>query len=299
MKKFLTLFAFICFGLFGQPQAVSIQESYSALNKFNEQKNWFSVIKSANDIMKNYYATTFAKEAQYHLAIAYFNLNDYEVANKYFSKYLKGQLSAKYFDDVMNYKFQIAEKFRTGAKKRVFGWKKGPKIVEADEDALKLYDEVISTLPNSEIAAKSLIGKAKIHEEFDEYKECVESYQQVISRFSKSEFAIQSYLLVGKIYLKQTTPKQQNVDLLDLAEINLQKFRAAFPSEERITEAEKDVLQMKETFAKGLFDTGSFYEKTKKKEAALLYFTKVVNSFPGSSSAKLAEKRLEKLQKKA
>ncbi|MBI3212161.1 MAG: outer membrane protein assembly factor BamD [Simkania negevensis] len=55
------------------------------------------------------------------------------------------------------------------------------------------------------------------------------------------------------------------------------------------------ILEIKEHLAKDLYEIGNFYEKTKKKDSAVIYYKSILKKYPESKSAKEAENRLAKL----
>ena len=77
------------------------------------------------------------------------------------SDYLKKSASPKHFEEAIEMKFAIAEFFREGGKKRLFGSHKLPAIMPAREDALKIYDEVITTLPHHDICHSFSSGQSR------------------------------------------------------------------------------------------------------------------------------------------
>ncbi len=100
---------------------------------------------------------------------AYFKLGQLEIANERFTTYLNHSASPKHFEEAIHYKFHVAESYRKGVKKPLFGSHKLPKIVSGEEDALQIYDEVITGLPHDDIAAKALLGKAELQLRFEDY----------------------------------------------------------------------------------------------------------------------------------
>jgi len=274
----------------------SVQKYYSLASDSFEKYDWNNVINYSLIIIKNFPESSFIKEALFFLGVAYFNLKDFEISNKYFNRYLKDDFDPKYFEETMHYKFSIAQNFKNGVKKRLFGLKKSPKVVVADEDALALFEEIISSMPMHDLAAKSLFAKGQILFDMEEYKDSIATFDELIDRFEKHELAILSFIEIGKVYLKQITYKRQDPDILDLAELNLNKLKKNYSNEEqRIKELENIVWQMKEKFAQGFLEVALFYEKTNKKEAALIYYSKILNSFPGTYASKIAQKKFDEL----
>jgi outer membrane protein assembly factor BamD (BamD/ComL family) len=275
---------------------LSVQEHYSVAMDAYQKENWEEVVAQAVIVVKNFPSTPFAQEMLFYLGVAYFHLDEYEYANRFLTSYLKKQATPKFFEETIQYKFKIAEKFHRGAKKHILGWETMPKWVPAGDEAIKIYDEVITALPHHELAAHALFGKAKLLLKNEEYKASIETYQTLIRRFPKHPLAAESYIGVSEVYLIQSQAQYPDQDYLDLAEINLRKFRYDFPGEEKIEVAEKILLDMKEIYASDLYDTGRFYERTKKLQAAYIYYTRILAKYSETKVAELATMRLSKLK---
>lgn len=275
---------------------MSVQEHYSAAMTALEKKKWDELEKQTIIITKSFPATPFAQEATFYLGVAYFNQKEYELANEQFSDYLKKQTTPKHFEEAIEYKFSIAERFEKGTKKHLMGWKAMPKWAPAREEALAIYDEVITALPHHDLGAKALYGKARLLLKDEDYKMCIETYQMLIRRFPKNALAAQSYLGIAEVYLTQCTNQYPDPDFLDLAEINLRKFKLDFPQNEGTSKAEEMFVQMEEVYATNLFETAQFFERTKKPHAAIIYYTKLLAHYPNTKCAEISRKRLAKLQ---
>lgn len=274
----------------------SVLEYNIALQEALQSQNWWSAIDYAEFISYNFPKSPFALETAYIIGEAYYKMGQLEIANERFTDYLNRSASPKHFEEAIHYKFNIAEQFKNGVKKPLFGSHKLPKIVSAEEDALKIYDDVITAFPHDEIAAKSLLGKAQIQVKFEDYKPSLEMLDVLIRRFPKHDLAAQAFLEKSHAYLMQCKEKSLDPALLDLADVNLRKFRLAFPREVRITEAEKDFAHMQEIFAGHLMEIGRFFEKTHKVPASIIYYSKVLSQYPTTEAAASAKERLENLQ---
>jgi outer membrane assembly lipoprotein YfiO len=172
-----------------------------------------------------------------------------------------------------------------------------PKWVPARDEAIAIYEEVITALPHHELAAQALFGKAKLLLKDDEYKASIDAYQTLIRRFPKHPLSIESFIGIAHVYLIQSKERYPDQDFLDLAEINLKKFAFSFPGEERIAEANTMLLEMKEIFANNLYETGRFYERTKKPHAAQIYYNRILVKYPDTKVAESATKRLGNTKK--
>jgi outer membrane protein assembly factor BamD (BamD/ComL family) len=277
---------------------MSVQEHYSEEMDAFEKKNWEEVVRQATIVIRNFGTSPFAQETYYYLAVAYFEMEEFEFANKFFTTYLKKQATPKHFEEAIQYKFKIAEKYQKGARKHVLGLETLPKWVPAKEEAIAIFDEVITALPHHELAAHALFGKAKLLLKDEEYKSSIETYQTLIRRFPKHPLAAEGYIGVGQVYLVECQKEYPDQDYLDLAEINLRKFKYDFPGEEKVVVAEKMLNEMKEVYASDLYDTGRFYERTNKPHASYIYYMRIMAKYPETKVSKMAEKRLGRMKYK-
>lgn len=281
-----------------QIEILSVQEYYSLILESYQNKNWNKVITQASVLLEEYPTTVFAQDVFFYLAVSYFEMEEYEKANYYFSSYLKKQMTPKFFEEAFAYKFKIAEKYRTGTKKTLFGLKALPQWIPARQDALDIYEEVISTLPNHELAVQSLFAKAELLARGNDYKASIETYQNLTQQFPKHFLAIRSYVEIGKVYLKQAQKEYPDQDLLELAVINLRRISASFPGDEAIYEVENILLQMQEVYAENLYEIALFYHRKNKPNAAYLYYKRILTAYPATLIAKKAEKKMAYLHLK-
>jgi len=275
---------------------MSVQEHYAAAMDAYQKQEWEELVLQALIVTSNFSSTPFADESLFYLGVGYFHTSEFEQANSALTQYLKKQATPKFFEEAIQYKFKIAEQFHGGAKRHILGWESMPKWLPARDEAIAIYDEVITALPHHELAAQALFGKGQLLLMDEDYKACVETYQTLIRRFPKHPLSVESYIGICEAYLVQCKEEYPDQDFLDLAEINLKKFRNGFPGEERLALAEGMVMEMKELFASNLYDTGRFYERTKKPHAAYIYYTRIMAKYPNTKTAQVASRRLTKMK---
>lgn len=260
-----------------------------------DHQNWEVAANQFHVIASNFPHSTYGQDANYYLGVALYNLSEFDLANDSLNQYLSCQTNPRFFQEAVEYKFFVAEQFRCGARRHFLGTKQLPKWASGKKMAIDIYDEVIAALPSHEIAAKALFSKACLLWHQNDYRDSVEAFQTVIRRFPKHELAPESYLLVNKIYLEQCQREYQNPDLLAFSQINLRRFEEDFPREERLVEARRDVLTIKEKYAKGLYDIGQFYERVYQPNAAVIYYQKAMLDFPDTTISQICRNRLSRL----
>ncbi len=308
MKKFIistTLALLVCVSpaAFAKPTIApqftnTAQDFYSNILKAFQKQDWRDLIFNAKCLFNYFPNSPFASEASYYQGVAYFVVHDYDFANQAFSRYLKNEATPKFFDDAINYKYLIAMKFQKGHKRHLMGAARLPKWLPAKDEALEIYDEIITALPRHDLAARSLFQKGVLLASFQDYKASIDSYQTLIRRFPKHELSPDSYLGISDVYLKQCQEEFPDPDILDLVQVNLEKFTKSFPGEPRIKDAEKTLDDMRNFFAKDLYQVGDFYERTKKFGAAEIYYTTLISQYPKTKYAEKARKHIKSVKKK-
>ncbi|PCI95313.1 hypothetical protein COB11_02530 [Candidatus Aerophobetes bacterium] len=271
---------------------------YQGILNANQNKKWIVVLRESKKLVSGFPDSPFVSEAYFYQGVAFFEIADYDFSNDAFSKYLRNETTPKFFEEAIEYKYKIADKYFEGAKRHFLGLKKLPRILPAKDEALDIYEEIITTLPRHDLTAKSLYKKGLLLYEFSDFKLSVEAFQTLIRRFPKHHLAPEGYIGIQKVYLKQSRQEFPDPDVLELAEINLERFKRSFPGEPRINTVDMMLIEMKDHFAKDLFEIGNFYERTKKEDAAAIYYTKILAKYPGSTYAKKSKKHLVRLDHK-
>lgn len=275
---------------------MSVQEHYSAGAIAFEQEDWWEAARQFRIVTQCFPQSPYASDAFYYMGIAYYNSDELDYANEAFTGYMASRNNPKFFQDAVEYKFSIAEKFACGTKRRILGTKKLPKWLSGKGLALKIYDEVIAALPGSDMAVSSFYSKGNLLWDQGDYRGAVEAFQMLTKRYPKHELAPEAYVAISQIFLEQSEYEFQNPDILAFALINQRRFKQEFPKEERVAQIEADVLAIKEIYAKGLYETGQFYERVNKPLAAIIYYQSAVNQFPETCMSQICLQRLECLQ---
>jgi outer membrane protein assembly factor BamD (BamD/ComL family) len=247
-------------------------------------------------IVYHFYDTPFYADALFYSGECFFHIKEYDLADKQFSLYLSLSSQTRHFEKVFEHKFLIAEAYRKGALKHVLGFKKLPRLAPGKDTALELYDEVNIAMPGFEIAAKALYGKAKLLRKQKKYPESVEALKTLTRHFPKHPLGAMGYVMISKIYLDQSILESQNPDFIPLAAINLEKLAQNYPTEPKIAEVQQNLLSMKEIYAASLFQTGRFYEKKKKPQAAAIYYLDAIHHYPGTQASQQCQARYQKIR---
>ncbi|MFN0065643.1 MAG: tetratricopeptide repeat protein [Chlamydiales bacterium] len=276
----------------------SVQEHYDMGMRKLRDKDYEEALRNFLIVVHHFPDSTFYADAIYFTGVTYYFLGHFDLADQQFSRYLRQRGTLKCFESVFEFKYAIAQYFHEGKKKHPFGIKTLPRMAPARNDAIRLYDEIIATLPSKDIAAQSLFSKARLLRARKEFKQSIEIFQTLHRRFPKHPLAADSYEQIAEIYVDQTRLEAQNPDFLALAQINLQNFQKAFPSDERIYVLKACMQQMNEIYASSLYDTGRFYERKGKTLASRIYYGDAIRKYPSTNAAEKCQKRIARFDHK-
>lgn len=275
--------------------SLPVEEHFELGMRAYEASNWPEASRQFRIVIGNFPRSQYAQDAYFFLGVSEYQLEEYDFANSAFSGYLNTQNNPKHFQEAIEYKFNIAEKFSSGAKRRVLGTRRLPKWSTGRTLALQIYDEVIASLSSHDLAAQALYAKGNLHWQMGMYRPAIDDFQLLIRRFPKHELVPEAYVTISHIYVDLSLEEFQNPDVLTFSEINLRKFSQAFPREERINEVNQDLEEIKEVYADGMYERGRFYERTGHPQAAIIYYQNTVDQFPDTDYAEAAQQRILKL----
>ncbi|MGM0440088.1 MAG: tetratricopeptide repeat protein [Chlamydiota bacterium] len=276
---------------------MSLGEHFEKGKTAFDQQKWEEAANQFRIVIVSFPETLWAQDATFYLGVSCYHLSDYELADRYLTTYLAQQGHAENFEKAWEYKFDVAEAYQQGAKRHLFNIDQMPQWLPAKDQALEIYEEIISSLPGHELAAKALASKAQLLMAMKDYDGAVEAFTSLIDRYPKNENVPASYLAIADIYRKQSQAQGNNPDLLVLAEMNLCQFKERFPRDnERLAKVREILQEMQENSAESLYETAKFYEKIKKPRAAAVYYINTIYKFPNTEVAKRCIKKLNKLQ---
>lgn len=243
----------------------------------------------------NWPGCTYGQDAWFFAGVSYYETCDLDLANCALTSYLRCQTAPRYFEEAVYYKLCIADRLAAGEMIHPIESTKLPKCIPARGLAMEIYEEVVSLMPTSELAAQALFRKACLEWSFGQYREAIATYQTLIRKFPKNELTPDAYLNMLKVYLAESRIEFQNPDILSFADITLRKFKQDFPKDERVNEGEAVVASIYEVFASGIYSIGEFYLRTKHPRAAVIYYQMVIAKFPTTRMAERATCRLESI----
>ena len=160
-----------------------------------------------------------------------------------------------------------------------------------------LFDEVIGLVPRDELAAKAMFHKAEMKIEDARFNDAVQIYETLISHFPQTDWASQSFLMIAKVRMMQCSKKSLSQNYLELSKKNILAFEAYSSTDTRLQEAKDILVRMQNLFARDLFNSAQYFEKRGNFRGAILFYQSILQKYPESRYAAEIGHKVEELKK--
>ncbi|BAE81705.1 conserved hypothetical protein [Chlamydia felis Fe/C-56] len=310
--QFVVLSLLLCSGCYARPVSFepfsgklspqkfvpkySPEEYLSEGKYYLEQQRYRQALLCFGMITHHFPKDPLCTEALYLTGVCYFKNDQPDLAEKAFASYMQ-RPDSDYSEELFLMKYSIAQSFAQGKRKRIFLLEGFPKLANADADALRIYDEILTAFPNKDLGAQALYLKGDLLIIKKDLPEAIKTFKKLTLQFPSHALSPKSFVRLSEIYLMQAKKEPHNVQYLNLAKINEEAIKKQHPNHPLNSVVSENVRSMCERYALGLYSTGRFYEKKKKLHAASIYYTTALNNYPESSLVAKCHKRLNRIAK--
>src|SRR5262249_12114568 len=219
------------------------------------------------------------------------NDGDIMQAYRWYEELLEGWAGTELAERAMRRELIIAELFLFNKRKQKV-WK-GMLRLDASEEAITILDRLINDwAPNTPIAEQALRMKADYHFSVGEFEEAEAAYARLARDFPRGRYHRIAMLRSGESALARFPGVDfDDADLLE-AEVYLQDFQDRYPNYAAEAQVPQMLARIKETRAQKEYAIGQYYERTDAINAAAYYYRFVMNSWPSTTWASEARRRL-------
>ncbi|HKL20992.1 MAG TPA: tetratricopeptide repeat protein, partial [Tichowtungia sp.] len=229
------------------------------------------------------------------LGAIYFKQGENEKAFETYEKLIKSYYTGLTdYDQVLENQYAIAKREMNRKRmKLLFGGYSAP------ERAIPYLKSIIKNAPQWKRAPEIQFEIGEAYRANKQYTEAIAAYSTLEYRYPDSSFAEKAAFakIQSLQVLVEKTP--YSVDLREDAQLAVEIFSAGYPESAYRDEVARFKSDLAERAAKNDFETARFYERVPdpvKKEAALVYYKKVVDEHPDTDYAARAKVRLKVLQ---
>jgi outer membrane protein assembly factor BamD (BamD/ComL family) len=205
-----------------------------------------------------------------------------------YDKLLEKYPESTLYEAALDREFAIATAFLAGQKKPVLkifkikGYAEGEKIME----------RITNRAGDSPVAVRAAVSVAASLEKREKFSEAYDKWSEISSKWPTGEIGKEALLAMARCkHASYRGPKYDYSCLLS-AKTYYENFKARYPQDANSLEIDKRITQITEQIAYKQFAVGKYYTKTNNKEAANLYYQMVINGWPESIGAKMAERAM-------
>jgi outer membrane protein assembly factor BamD len=150
------------------------------------------------------------------------------------------------------------------------------------EKAAVEYKDFLATFAGDERSDYAQFKLAESYRKDEEYALAAVEYRILVSDYGYSEYIDDAFFLEGVCAFRQAGRAERDQSKSYEALSRIERFTQIFPDSPRIEEAQRIKQEIFIRLGKKHFLNGKLYYSLGRKEAALVYFDKVVTSFPGT-----------------
>lgn len=219
-------------------------------------------------------------------------LNDRPMrAHQYYQDVLNNWPGSQWAEKSLRGELIIAEAFLGGKKRRVMGIFRA----KAHDEGIEILDEIIINYPNHPLAEQASRVKADYYFRTGEFELAEDAYAQLARNYPAGPNAREAMLQSAYAALASFPGVQFDDAALIEAEERFLQFKKAYPQYAQDDEINQLLHNIHAKRAEKDFQIGKYYERARKRDAAVFYYELIETDYPKTNWAALAQSRLVSL----
>lgn len=163
------------------------------------------------------------------------------------------------------------------------------------QQAITQLEAIILQYPGSDVIDDAQFYLAQSRFKRKEYILAASEFSRLIQNIPASPFIPDAQFMLAECYYKLSPNYTLDQRFTSKAIEEYQAFIDFFPSDTRVPEAEKKIKELNEKLAKKIFNSAQIYEKMEYYNAAILYYSQVVETYHDTPYAPKSSYRKIKL----
>jgi len=272
-------------------------DQFALAKQLFDAQEYKDAVDEFEKVLKAFGRSPEATEAAYWKGVALEKQEKYYEAYESYEELLDLYPRTDKLYDVVEREFQIGNTFFNYEKKKIAGVTMPILPFLARDKALEIYGTVVYRAPFGPHAAEAHYRTGRLHMESDKHTQAVRAFDEVIREFPESEFAEGAGFYKGLVMFILAREQEYAPTRVGAALDEIEGFIERYPESEYTPRAQEMVLVLMENLAEEQFKIAAFYEKQKYLTSAELYYQDVIENFPATSWARIAQDKIEKLEK--
>jgi outer membrane protein assembly factor BamD len=259
------------------------REQLQYAETFEKKGDYKGALREYKKTLKQFPASAEAATATFKMGVCYEELDKPDKAFKAYQEVLEKYPSYPDPEEALRRQFGIARDYYLG-KRRPFPLIK-LRLFKARGAAIEYFNKMVDLA-------------AELQERKKNFDGAIESYQFVVEHYPQTAAAETALFRIAWCHYEKALRARYDEKSIMLANTTFKSYVEKYPEGEHVKEARDRLMSLDDKKAKGAFEVGRFYEKKKKFQSALMYYTEVLQRHPLSAWAVKAEERIQAMRKR-
>jgi len=268
-------------------QLAVAQEAY-------DRGNYRLATKAANRVVNVWPLSDHAGPAQYLVGRCFEARHMDERAFKAYQIALTKYPKVINYDEILGRQYAIATRFLGGQRFKLFGYLP---LFPSMEKTAKMMQEIVANGPYYTTGPKAQLDTGTAREKEKKYPLAVKAYEKAADRyFDRPPIASEAIFRAAKAWEKQALKAEYDQSKAGASIDLMRDFIELYPKDPRVTNALDTIRELRGEQARGAYETGRFYERYRRWQAALVYYNESLSRDQNSPYAEEARRRIELLK---
>jgi outer membrane protein assembly factor BamD (BamD/ComL family) len=220
----------------------------------------------------------------------FFSRGKFTKAVRAYDRLLVEFSQSRLYEAALDRQFSIATAFLAGRKRSVLGIFK----MRGYAEGVRIMEKITDRAGTAPIGVKADVAVAENYERRGKFDAAYSQWSLISSRYGGTG-RIAKEALLAMARCKHAAYEGQNYDVSNLvsAKSYYENFRLRYPEDAKAYDIDKIIVQIDGQLAYKQFSIGRYYQRTGNKQSANLYYQMVLDDWPQTTAAKMAEEALE------
>ncbi|MGH7996912.1 MAG: tetratricopeptide repeat protein [Opitutaceae bacterium] len=256
-----------------------------------------AAIKLYVKVGRKYPSSIYAPEAFYRMGLIRWHRGEYYIAFEDFQAILSRYPNVTRYDELVSDQYKIASLLLDGKRNRLWGWLR---LFPNRERAVAYFQVILVDAPYGAYAPLCLFDVALGEQYLGNTDAAIDALDRMVNNYSQSVLTPDAYLRLAELHASEVEGPYYDQGQTKQAITYDEDFMILYPTDRKIAEAATGLDALKTTLAESKVKMGDFYfYKRDNYTAARVFYNEAITSYPDSSVAKIARKRLNAVEVQA
>lgn len=259
------------------PIKENTQKQFDFAKQFYEKGNYQRAMDEFKRLVKHYPDSLNAYKAEFYLGKIYEALNKPYIAFQKYKTCVENYPYGEELENIAEREYKIGEFFLRQEVSKILGLE----ISLPQEKAIEIFKEIRKQAPYTEWGALSQYKLSICYQKLKKYKQAIAEFNKFISKYSvhpivaSGDADYQIALSYSDNILFANYDQQRTAKAIK----HFENFIINYPQNEKIKDAKKRIVKLKERVAESLFDSASFYLQQGYAKSARTYYQEIIDKY--------------------